>query len=485
MESYIFALSIDYVMFFTFNIIFSSIIIMLERKSPTTALAWLFFMVLFPGIGFFFYLMLSQNISKRKIFNYTIAESEIFKSLLEKQRKEFESHTYEFNDPTMQKYTHMIIFQNKLSEAFYSQNNELSIYTDGKKKFAELFNEIIKANHHIHLVYYIVKNDHTSTELFNLLIQKAKEGVEVRLLVDYVGGRKIRHSTLKILRAHGCKVEFFFPSKIKYFNSKANYRNHRKMVIIDGVVGFLGGFNIGDEYLGLNKRFGYWRDTHLKIQGDAVLALQLRFLLDWRAATNELIEFTRDYIKETPSHGKSGVQIVSCGPDSINEQIKQGYIKLIASANKNIYIQTPYFIPDDSIMEALKIASVSGIDVKIMIPNKPDHMFVYWATYSYVGELLKYGARIYIYEKGFLHAKTITIDDEISSVGTCNFDIRSFKLNFEVNAFIYDKKTSKNLSKIFKQDLKNCSELTREHYAERPFIIKVKEAISRLFSPIL
>lgn len=485
MTQYITTLSLNYVTIFAFNLIFSAVVILLERKNPTTALAWLFFMTLLPGIGFFFYITLAQNISKRKIFRYTAEETRLYTSVLDVQKRAFESGSFGFVDSDTAKYTDMILFHNKLSDAFYTQNNDIKIFTNGYDKYEALFEDIKNAKHHIHVLYYIVKNDNLGKEFLNILSEKASEGVEVRLLVDHVGGRHLRKRTIRELQHAGVEVAFFFPSKFKYINLKANYRNHRKLVIIDGSIGYLGGLNVGDEYLGLVKRFGYWRDTHLRISGDAVLGLQMRFFLDWRTASKKILQVNTDYIKETISTGRAGVQIVSSGPDSINEQIKQGYIKMINKARKSIYIQTPYFIPDESIMEALKIAVVSGIDVRIMIPNKPDHMFVYWATYSYIGELLQYGVKAYIYNRGFLHSKVIIVDDDISSVGTCNFDIRSFKLNFEVNAFIYDKVSTQKLKEIYYDDIEYCTLLKADDYDNRSIFIKVKEAISRLFSPVL
>jgi cardiolipin synthase len=268
-------------------------------------------------------------------------------------------------------------------------------------------------------------------------------------------------------------------------NIRVNYRNHRKIAVIDGKEAFVGGFNIGDEYLGENKRFGYWRDTHLKIVGSAANSLQQRFLLDWRYASNEKIAFDKKYFPCIYSNGNIGIQIVSSGPDSEWEQIKNGYIKMINSAKKSVYIQTPYFIPDESILEALKIASLSGVDVRIMIPSKPDHLFVYWASLSYVGELLKSGVKSYKYNKGFIHSKAIVVDGKISSVGTANMDVRSFRLNFEVNAFIYDSSVSERLTKIFEEDIKCCTEITQELYGSRSLFIKFKESISRLLSPVL
>lgn len=485
MIEYFTSLGINYIILFAINLVFSTIAISLERKNPTATLAWLFFMTFLPGIGFIFFLLLSQNISKRKIFKYTAEESKLYTTFLTKQARSFQEGTFNFKDFDLIPYSDMILFHNRLSESFYSQNNAIEIFTDGHNKFEDLMYEIENAEHHIHILYYILKNDKLGNAILDLLSKKAKEGIEVRILLDHVGSRSLSKRRINALKADGCEVAFFFPSKLKYINFKANYRNHRKIVVIDGYIGYVGGFNIGDEYVGNEKKFGFWRDTHLKIVGDSVISLQLRFFLDWRHASKKLLEISTKYIKESSSGGNVGVQIVSSGPDTIHEQIKQGYIKMINTARKYIYIQTPYFVPDESILEALKIAAASGIDVRIMIPCIPDHLFVHWATYSHISELLPYGVKTFQYKKGFLHSKTIVVDGIICSAGTCNFDIRSFKLNFEVNAFMYDKTISILFKEIFEDDLNYCSELTYEDYLNRSFIIKVKETISRLFSPLL
>jgi len=379
----------------------------------------------------------------------------------------------------------MNLFRN---QSFFTQNNDVQIFTDGNEKFEELFKCIENANESVHVLYYIIKNDDLGKKLIDLLEKKANEGVEVRLLYDSIGGRKLKKQDVQGIIDAGGKVGKFFSSIFKHLNFKINYRNHRKIVVIDGRIGFVGGFNVGNEYLGLNKKFGYWRDTHIKIIGAAVTDLQRRFFLDWGNATREDLNYQPKYfpqMTEEEVDGDAAIQIVTSGPDGRDETIKQNYVKLISSAQKSIYIQTPYFAPDASVMEALKIAALSGVDVRIMIPNKPDHMFVYWATYYYVGELLKYGVKVYTYENGFLHAKTVVIDSVVSSVGTANFDVRSFKLNFEVIAIIYDTMKSTELKNIFEEDINYSLELTNELYLQRGIVIKFKESISRLLSPLL
>jgi len=468
------------------NIILSLVIILVERRNPTSALAWLFFMTLLPGIGFFFYILLSQNYTRRRLFKYTHEESTLYYSALQEQRSAFTEGSYLFNDDTVYNYMDSLLFHNKLSESLYTQNNTIDFYTSGREKFRDLMTDMASAKNHIHLLYYIVKNDALSNEIFELCKEKAREGVKVRLLMDHVGSRHVNRKVVRYLEEAGCEIAFFFPSRLKFFNPRANYRNHRKIAVIDGDIGYVGGFNIGDEYLGYKKKFGKWRDTHLRISGDSVVSLQIRFLLDWRTASNQPLDMTYDLIHESKSNsGDAGVQIVSSGPEDVNQQIKQGYIKMINSAKDYIYIQTPYFVPDESIMEALKLACASGIDVRIMFPNKPDHLFVYWATYSFVGELLAYGAKAYIYDDGFIHSKGMIVDDFLASFGTCNLDIRSFKLNFEVNAFIYDGHAASTLRAIFDEDIHVSKELTLEDYKHRPLWVMIKESISRLFSPVL
>src|SRR5690625_4216951 len=286
-----------------------------------------------------------------------------------------------------------------------------------------------------------------------------------------MGSRLLSRRYIKRLKNAGVHVDAFFPPKIQKLKLKINFRNHRKLAIIDGKVGYIGGFNIGDEYLGKKKKFGYWRDTHLRIYGDAVRNMQTRYILDWnQASRNDILYEDRYY--DSKHQGNTGVQIVSSGPDSDWEQIKNGYIKMIMSAKEYIYIQTPYFIPDESLRDVLRIAILSGIDVKIMIPNKLDHPFVYWATLSNIGDMLNAGAEVYIYQNGFLHAKTIIVDGKIASVGTANIDVRSFRLNFEVNAFLYDRGTTQELEQAFFDDMEVSTQMSKKLYENRSFGIR-------------
>ena len=470
------------------NIVLSFVIIFMERKDSTATLAWLLVLLMLPGVGFFLYLLLSQNFSRKKLFTMKANAKRTFGDFLRVQQENFSSGKLVFKDKNIEDHRDIIKMNLFRNQSFFTQNNDVQIFTDGNEKFDELFKCIENAKESVHVLYYIIKNDDLGKNLIALLEKKAKEGVEVRLLYDSLGSRKLRKKDIQELLDSGGRVGRFFSSFFKHLNFKINYRNHRKIVVIDGRIGFVGGFNVGNEYLGLNKKFGYWRDTHIKIIGAAVTDLQRRFFLDWGNATREDINYQPKYfpqMTEEEVDGDAAIQIVTSGPDETDETIKQNYVKLISSAQKSIYIQTPYFAPDASVMETLKIAALSGVDVRIMIPNKPDHMFVYWATYYYVGELLRYGVKVYTYENGFMHAKTVVIDGVVSSVGTANFDVRSFKLNFEVIAIIYDTMKSSELKRIFEEDANYSLQLTNEIYLQRGIIIRFKESISRLLSPLL
>ncbi|MBU5212160.1 cardiolipin synthase [Heyndrickxia oleronia] len=471
--------------FFILNFILSGIVIFLERRNIGATWAWLLVLLFIPVAGFIIYLIFGQNLSRRRIFYWKDQEKIGIKEISQRQIDMLRNNNFPFHDERTVQYKELVYMLLVNDDAVMSHDNDVEIFIDGDDKFQSLFEDIRKAKDHIHLLYYIVRDDLLGQKLVELLTIKAKEGVTVRFVYDDMGSRRLPRKFFKSLVDAGGQVASFFPAKIPMLNLRVNFRNHRKLAIIDGNIGYIGGFNIGDEYLGLNKRFGYWRDTHLKITGKAVYAMQTRFILDWNQASSKEIRYEGRYFPDIPSIGYTDVQIVSSGPDSEWEQIKNGYIKMINSAKKYIFMQTPYFIPDDSLLNAIKIAILSGVDVRLMIPNKPDHMFVYWATYSYVGELLKTGAKVYIYDNGFIHAKMLVVDGKIATVGTANIDNRSFRLNFEVNAFLYSHHISKKLEKIYMDDMGKSKELTLEEYLLRPKWIRFKESISRLLSPIL
>ncbi|MFD9627082.1 cardiolipin synthase [Peribacillus muralis] len=468
------------------NILFATIVIFFERREASTTWAWLLVLYFLPVIGFVLYLLFGTSLRHAHLFQWEDKKKIGIEEILDKQMQELSTEHFPFRNTSSSNYRDLIYMHLRNNDAVLTEDNQVDIFTEGKKKFDQLFKDIQAAENHIHIQYYIIQRDDLGKRFIEALTKKANEGVKVRLLYDELGSRGMTKSFFKEFKQAGGRVEAFFPSKLKFINLRLNFRNHRKLVIIDGEIGYVGGFNVGDEYLGLNPKFGYWRDTHLRIKGSAVKAIQTRFILDWnQASKHHDITYQPHYFPTLAPQGNIDLQIVTSGPDSEWEQIKNGYIKLISSAKKSILIQTPYFIPDASLLDALRIASLSGLDVKIMIPNKPDHLFVYWATTYNAGQLLRAGAKIYIYDNGFIHAKMIVVDEEVSSVGTANIDVRSFKLNFEVNAFIYDDEMAKKLTRFFYKDVEVCRQLTIEEFEKRSKWIRFKESIARLLSPIL
>jgi cardiolipin synthase len=463
--------------FFLVSIVLILIIIFDQRRNPTSTVGWVLVLILLPGIGFFLYLFLGQDWTKRRLFSLKGEDDQRISEKVLSQKKELERIGRQHQGDYYERFLSIARMLLESNQAIITNDNTLTVFTDGTAKFSSLFDAIRAANHHIHLEYYIIRNDPLSQELIRLLAGKAREGVEVRLLADSMG-MKLKKKDMKEFVQAGGKYALFFP---RIFT--LNYRNHRKIAIIDGTAGYIGGYNIGEEYLGKGP-LGYWRDAAIKIEGRGALGLQLRFFMDWNYASGERLATDPVYFPDTPGAGSCPLQTVSSGPDARWSQIKEGYVKLILSARESVYIQTPYFIPDDSIADALRIAALSGVDVRIMIPCKPDHPFVYWSTLSFVGDLLDSGVKGYTYDNGFIHAKTIVADGIVAAVGSANFDVRSFRLNFEASSFFYDPLYGGQLKQAFLDDLPKCTQITQESYRARSRWIKAKESVSRLFSPL-
>lgn len=522
---------------FYINLLFSVIIVFFQRKDPKTVWTWLLALNFIPVFGILFYLLFSQDFRKNKMFRVKEVEDRMEYSV-RAQEESIKNRAPALYGTLGERYADLVLYNLDASGAVLTMDNKVDIFTDGVKKFQDLRQELSEAQRFIHIQYYIIKNDEVFDSIIPILLEKATNGVEVRILYDGMGGRFMPKKKWNQLRAAGIQIAVFFPPVLGRLNLRVNYRNHRKIVVIDGKTGYVGGFNIGREYISKDPKFGYWRDTHLKFHGHAVMGLQIRFALDWNYAAKENLFKDMKYFSEDDrsmdaADGQSGisivwgkeapeksavdyqeqaleesleeaseeteeetaeeyageqnvgVQIIASGPDTSARLIRDNYLELFHKASHHIYIQTPYFVPDDAILSALRIAAGSGVDVRLMIPCKPDHPFVYWATYSYVGDLLKAGARCYTYENGFLHAKGVMVDGCVSCYGTANMDIRSFELNFEVNAVIYDEATTERLESMFLEDLPHCLEITKQSYEERGLWIRFKEQCSRLLSPLL
>ncbi len=474
------------------NLALSVVIVFFQRRDPKAVWTWLLALYFVPIFGFFLYLLLCQDYHKNKMFRVKEVEDRLWYSVKAQEEADLNRKIW-FADPDYKEYEKLAKYNLETSGAVLTRDNQVEIFTDGVEKFDDLIQEMKKARQYIHIQYYIIKNDQVFRNMMPVLKEKAAQGVEVRILCDGMGGRFMPKRVWKDLIKSGVQVREFFPAFLGRLQLRVNYRNHRKIVVIDGKVGYVGGFNIGREYISQDPKFGYWRDTHLKIRGSAVYSLQIRFALDWNYAAGENLFKDGWYFgldqQEKETEGKKQTveaQIISSGPDASNRQIRNNYLHLFQEAKDHIYIQTPYFVPDDAVLSALKMAAESGVDVRLMIPCKPDHPFVYWASYSYVGDLLAVGARCYVYKEGFLHAKAVMADGLVCSCGTANMDIRSFELNFEVNATIFDRETTKRMEKAFLTDLKDhCQEVTKERYEKRSMGIRVKEQCSRLLSPLL
>jgi len=383
-------------------------------------------------------------------------------------------------------------FDKKMLKLLYNNSNSLlttkntvKIFVKGKDKFNSLIEDIKNAKKFIHLEYYIFRSDVLTKEIKKLLIEKLKEGVEVRIISDTMGsfflGKKFRYD----LRKAGAKVEeydnFLYLSKFHTIN----YRNHRKIAIIDGKIGYTGGMNMGKEYIDGGKKFSSWRDTHMRIDGEAVKILQAVFSMSWYFTTEEKLFSQKYYPVFKRMRQKVPLQITTSGPDSEWESIEQLYFSLINIASKEVLIQTPYFIPTASLATALKTAALSGVTVKLMVAGAPDKKLPFNAAFTYFNDLMKAGVQVYHYNKGFMHSKTIVVDGKICSIGSANMDVRSLKLNYELNVLIYEDKLSKQLKKQFNIDLKECKEFTMEEYHNFSLIKRLKNSLSRLMAPLL
>ena len=468
------------VMFFLLNLLSALSLIFIERKEPTTTWAWLIILIALPGIGFILYLLLGQNLSRQKIFREKKLADKIKRYKL-RNNSELPLSDNEINE----NYEDLILMNYNHSGAIYTTGNEVKTYINGEDKFRDLFNDIREAKSFIHIEYYIFRYDDLGRALISELHEKVKDGVEVRLVIDGMGSKKIAKKIIKEIESYGIKISVFFPGVLPHINMRINYRNHRKIVVIDGKIGYVGGFNVGNEYVNKGKQFKFWRDTHIRVRGEAVNELNKRFILDWDYASDENMGNMSMYFPIPEVVGDVGIQIVSSGPDHMEEYIKNSYMKIINSAKNYVYIQTPYLVPDSPMMEALKISALSGVDVRIIVPGAPDHFFMEWMLSANIGLLIEYGIKIYRYGNGFIHSKTIVADGEVCSIGTANLDIRSFKLNFEVNAFIYNEAVAKEQEKIFLDDQLKSKLVIKEEYYKRSKNLKIKESLIRLLAPIL
>ena len=451
--------------------------VLMDNRQPAKTMAWMLVLTFIPMLGIILYFFFGQTTRKeRKIWQYSMDQ------LTKHSMLEF----------VEQKRLHLPNEYRELINLFMNQNwvlpfknNETEIYTSGYEFFPSLLMEIGKAEHHIHLDTFIIASDPMGQIVADALIDKARQGVEVRIIYDDVGSWKTKNRFFDRMRAEGIEVYAFMPVRFPVFTSKVNYRNHRKICVIDGEVGFIGGMNVAKRYVKGIKQLA-WRDTHVKITGAAVYGLQRAFLVDWFFVSRELITDHVYYPASKVAENDSLIQIVTSSPTSLWPEIEQGYVRVLTSAKQYVYMETPYFLPTDPILFAMRTAALSGVDVRLMIPYETDTKIVEWASRTYVLDTVKAGVKVYLYKAGFNHSKLLVADDSIATIGSTNVDFRSFENDFEANAFFYDKKIALEVKDIFLKDQEECVALEDvRNLTHRSFLQRLWESMVRLLSPLL
>lgn len=463
---------------YAYTLISTISVLLLENRNPAKSLSWVLVLLFIPVIGMFFYLLLGQDYRKKKIIS-----KKSIRSVIDRPVASFDINKLDttlMNDNQL----NLIKMLYKNSEAAGYAFNKIDVLSDGESTFNAIFEAIRDAKDHVHIEFFIFDDDKISNTLRELLIQKAQEGVRVRMIYDYWGSFDLSKKYLKSLREAGVYVRPFLPFRWRISrSSKINFRNHRKLIIVDGKTGFTGGLNVADRYVYGNS-LGKWRDTFIRVEGSAVHGIQLLFMVDWYFVDQKLIDGP-EYFPVPQKFEQNLIQLVNSGPDSDWEAVMQGIASAIATATNYIYIHSPYFMPTDVIDTCMQMAALSGVDVRLMIPVRSDSRLSDDSTCSYLGPVLEAGVRVFRYNNGFLHSKAIVIDDFISIVGSCNLDERSFAQNFEANAFVYDSTTAGKLKELFLKDIENCEELSLEAWNNRKRRQKLKESFARLFSPLM
>ena len=451
------------------------IVVILDNRNPVKTMAWILVLTFLPFIGLIFYIFFGRSTRRERLIS-----KKSYNRLMKRPMQEFLAQAaFQFPDNQHQL---MALFKST-NQALVFEGNKIDIYTSGLPKLQALIHELYKAKQYIHLEYYIFEDDAVGRLVRDVLIDKAHEGVEIRLLYDDVGCWHVPNRFYEEMREAGIEARSFLKVRFPQFTSKVNYRNHRKIAVIDGKVGFIGGMNIAERYM-RGFSWGIWRDTHIKIKGKAVYGLQTAFLMDWYFVDRTLLTSAK-YFPEVKSYGNSIMQIVTAEPVRQWKEIMQGLTLAISSSRKYFYIQTPYFLPTEPILSALQIAALAGVDVRLMMPERADNRITHLGSCSYLSDILKAGVKVYFYQKGFLHSKLMVSDDTLSTVGSTNMDFRSFEHNFEINAFMYDKDTALRMKEIFLRDQKESVQIQLKNWQKRPLKRKATESIVRLLAPLL
>ena len=453
-----------------------------ENRDPEITVAWVLSLTLMPLVGLVLYLNFGRNFRKVKIFSRKgLTDLVRIEEISQNQIEDLGSITSNESDYLLKSNIIKLLLNN--SKAILTAKNEVKILQNGEATFSAILKELSDAKHHIHMEYYIYEDDGIGNTIKDLLIEKAQQGLEVRLIIDAIGSWGLSKRFLRELKQNGVKLAVFMPVRFPLVANKINYRNHRKIIVIDGKTGFVGGLNIADRYIHGTPELGVWRDTHLKVQGDAVYSLQAVFITDWYFTSKKYLR-GQQYFPVHSIENELLVQITSSGPDSDWSNIMQAYFTAITTAEKHIYISTPYFLPNESILTALKTAALSGVDVKLILPGNSDVRSTWYGSISYVEELLRAGVDVYIYQKGFNHGKIMMVDGVFTSIGTANMDGRSFNKNFEVNALIYNRNVADEMRESFMQDIADSDKIHLQEFLMRPRKQKIKESLCRVLGPL-
>lgn len=458
--------------------------VLLERGSPARTLAWSLFLIVAPVIGIGSYFLFGKRVRKRRLFEIKHSpEVEAFQDYV-RSRPVSSEPPQTARERTLYDNRRLITLLAQNGHSLLTAGNWVEVLQDGNITFQSIMEAIRQARQSINILYYIIEEGEMADQLFALLAQKQKEGVVVRVIFDGFGSWFLSRQFLKKIRASGIDIHPFIPMSIWRFFNKINYRNHRKIVVVDGKIGFTGGINISDKYIHGDPELGHWRDTHLRLEGPAVSGLQFVFLTDWYFVSGKYLIREGDFFPRISPQGNTYAQIIAGGPNNAFANIKQQYFAMITGAQRYVIMATPYFIPGENILFAMKTAALSGVHVRLILPYNSDSVILKWSVRAYLEELLEAGVEVFFYYKGFLHSK-ILIADDVASIGTANVDERSFEHNFEVNALLYDEKISRELRAQLETDLVNCRRLDLEAFQLRPRRDKIRESIVRLLEPLL
>lgn len=451
-------------------------VVLSENRNPVKSLAWITVLLTLPGIGILLYLFFGRSIKNTRM----ISRRNKRRLRQSEAANESSADLSALSDSERQQ----VDMGRALTGAVFHTGNSVEVFNDGESKFRSLLADIESAQSYIHLQYYIIADDSTGTQLADALLRKAAEGVKVRVIYDHIGSFGTSNAFFRRLREGGVETHPFFRVTFPLLATRINWRNHRKICVIDGRVGYIGGMNIADRYL-TGGPFNKWRDTHLRITGPATGGVQYAFAVDWSFMGQPLVEAPVDRHMRRHAMFNAGIQILTAGPTNLWSNIAMVLQKAISNAKRRVFIQTPYFLPNVAMLRTLQAAALSKVDVRVMLPARSDSALLTFASFSYVKECLEAGIKVYLYEAGMLHAKTVIVDDEFASVGSTNFDFRSFEHNFEINAFVYSTDVNSRLREIFMKDINECVRIDPTLWVKRPVMQKVKESVFRLLSPIL